>query len=440
MSANPRQVAAGVLAQVLSEGQTLSQLLPKALSEVDKRDQALLQEFCFGTCRWYPRLKQIYLALIDKPLKAKDTDIEALIMLGLYQLCFTRVPAHAAIHDTVECAKRLRKAWAVKLINAILRNGQRQLDELLEQAQTSDQGRLAHPNWLIKAINKAWPEQAEAIFAANNQHPPFTLRVNAAQQSRAGYLQALAEAGIAATATPYSPWGVTLAQPTAVEQLPGFSQGWASVQDEAAQLAAGLMQLQPGQHVLDACAAPGGKTCHLLEVEPEISLVAVDISARRLQKVAENLNRIHPKRIGQVRLQASDLLAVEQWCQPGESFDRILLDAPCSATGVIRRHPDIKLLRLANQITQLSQLQLQLLQRLWPKLKPGGRLVYATCSIFPAENSQVIEQFLATEASAKLEPLSVAWGLPQPAGRQLLPQIGGHDGFFYAVLSKSTAA
>jgi len=429
-----RLVAAQTLASILAEEKTLAQLLPSAFSKIDSRDQPLLQELCFGACRWYPRLKQVYLQLIEKPLKAKDTDIEALILVGIYQLLYTRIPAHAAINETVAGANRIKKTWAVKLINALLRRCQREQESLLAAADASDQGRLAHPNWLIKAVRQHWPEQADAVFEANNSHPPMTLRVNMAKETRESYLQQLQ---IAAATTGFSSCGITLQEPCDPTSLPGFATGCVSVQDEAAQLAATLLAVEHGQRVLDACAAPGGKTGHILEIQPQIEqLVAMDISAKRLPRIAENLARIDPAWQSKVQLLEADAMAIDRWFD-GRQFDRILLDAPCSATGVIRRHPDVKLLRLANQIDNLAQLQLALLNRLWSTLKPGGRLVYATCSIFPQENTQVVEQFLQQNADALEEKLDVNWGIAQPAGRQLLPQVRGHDGFYYAVIRKS---
>lgn len=265
----------------------------------------------------------------------------------------------------------------------------------------------------------------------------MTLRVNRAQTTRDDYQTELVEQGIECQATEYSDVGITLARAQDTAKLPGFAQGQASVQDEAAQLAASLLDLKPGQRVLDACAAPGGKTCHMLETEPGLARVtALDISDKRLTKVQENIQRINRDWLqGQVELTAADALVLEDWFS-GDQYDRILLDAPCSATGVIRRHPDIKLLRLANQVEQLATLQFELLTALWQTLKPGGRLVYATCSIFPTENTQVIERFLQQTDDAAEHKLAVTWGMEQPAGRQLLPRQGGHDGFYYCVLDK----
>lgn len=436
MAKDVRLIAAQTLSTVLTDGMTLSQLMPAASEKVLDRDQPLLQELCFGTCRWYPRLKRLYLLLVGKPLKKKDTDIEALIYLGFYQLLYTRVAPHAAINETVNCAKKLNKPWAVNLLNAVFRRIQRDREELLKQADLLEQGRLAHPKWLIKAVNKYWPDQAERVFAANNAHPPMTLRANLSKTNRDEYLQALLNQGVEAQATPYSVSGITLAEAQNVQILPGFNEGVVSVQDEAAQLAATILALEPGQRVLDACAAPGGKTGHILETQPGLSqITALDISAKRLEKVTQNLARIEPNWRDKINLVAADVLNLSDWFD-GQQFDRILLDAPCSATGVIRRHPDIKMLRMANQVEALAELQLELLTTLWQTLKPGGRLVYATCSIIPTENTQVIEQFLQQTNDAKEHVLHVDWGIAQKTGRQLLPLVAGHDGFYYSVLNK----
>jgi 16S rRNA (cytosine967-C5)-methyltransferase len=432
-----RAQAAITLAAVLQQQASLASLMAPALARVVDNEQPLLQELCFGTCRWQPQLQSILNRLLDKPLKSKDSDIHALLLLGLYQLKHLRVPDHAAINNTVAACKALKKPWAEKLVNGVLRRFQREQTVLDEALHNSPAYTSAHPNWLRKSLEKFWPEQAAAIFAANNAHPPFTLRLNLGRHSREVYQQTLLELDLNSSLTPFSGYGLTLDKACDVGKLPGFSDGNLSVQDEAAQLAAELMQLQPGQRVLDACCAPGGKTGHLLELSAQLSaplqeVVALDLEERRLVRVRENLHRLQQ----QATLICSDALAVSEWWD-GHAFDRILLDAPCSATGVIRRHPDIKLLRNAEDIAKLAALQLQLLQALWTTLKPGGRLVYATCSVLPTENTQVIEHFLAQQSDAEHDTITAAWGISQPYGRQLLPQIQGHDGFYYACLIKT---
>ena len=431
-----RAVAASTLAQVIRRGRSLNSVLPEALTRVEPREAGLVQELCYGSARWYPQLECLLAQLLVRPLKAKDSDIKATLIIGLYQLIYSRVPDHAAISASVNVSRHLKKDWASKLVNGVLRRFQRERETLMAGLAQNEEFRLAHPAWLIDAIATAWPQQAAQIFAANNAHPPFTLRVNAAKASREQVQQQLHDQSLPCTPTGFSDVGLTLEKAVDVNTLPGFSSGRVSVQDEAAQLAAGLLQLAPGQRVLDACCAPGGKTGHILEAEPALAdVVGVDLEEHRLQRVRDNLDRLQLS----ARLICGDATAAQQWWQ-GPPFDRVLLDAPCSATGVIRRHPDIKLLRGGADIAKLARLQLQLLQGLWPLLKPGGILLYATCSIMPEENTRVVEQFLAVCPDARHHSIDADWGLVQACGRQLLPQTGAHDGFYYARLQKAGAA
>ncbi len=431
-----RAQAAQTLAAVLQQKASLASLMPPALENVDDTERSLLQQLCFGCCRWQPQLQSILNRLLEKPLKPKDSDIHALLLLGLYQLQYLRTPDHAAISATVDACRTLKKGWAEKLVNGVLRRFQREKDQLLAALDNSPAFVTAHPNWLRKQICNHWPDQASDIFTANNAHPPMTIRVSRSQVSREQTLQQLAESKIEAQATCFSSDGIQLAKAVDVFDLPGFSEGHLSVQDEAAQLAADLMQLQGGERVLDACCAPGGKTGHLLEVgdtltKPLQEVIALDLEQRRLARVEENLARLKRS----ATLICADGQATEQWWD-GKSFDRILLDAPCSATGVIRRHPDIKILRNATDIAKLAALQLALLKALWATLKPGGRLVYATCSVLPTENTEVIEAFLKHQKDAQHDPIDADWGVSQTCGRQLFPQKQGHDGFYYACLNK----
>ncbi len=435
MSINPRLAAARALGAVLAGKASLGSALPAQLDKVEARDRGLTQELAFGTARWQPRLALLAEQLLQKPFKAGDQDLEALLLIGLYQLLYTRIPAHAAIGETVGCVDKLKKSSAKGLINAVLRRAQREGEALLAALEKDPAARTAHPRWLQKALKAHWPADWEAICAANNSHPPLTLRVNRRHGSRDAYLAELAAAGIAARACPFSTDGVQLATPCDVTTLPGFAAGRVSVQDEAAQLAADLLELAPGQRVLDACCAPGGKTCHLLEVEPTLSVTAVDLEESRLVRVRENLARLQLD----ARLIAADARAVGEWWD-GQAFQRILLDAPCSATGVIRRHPDIKLTRQADDIVALAQLQGELLDALWPTLEVGGVLLYATCSSLPTENTEAIGAFLARTPGARELDIPGPFGLQQPHGRQLLAQVDGHDGFYYAKLIKIAAA
>ncbi|AZF50539.1 16S rRNA (cytosine(967)-C(5))-methyltransferase [Pseudomonas sp. R4-34-07] len=433
---NPRLAAAKALAAVLNGKASLNSSLPTQLDKVEDRDRGFTQDLAFGTARWQPRLSALAAKLLQKPFKAADADVEALLLVGLYQLLYTRVPAHAAIGETVGCADKLKKPWAKALLNAVLRRAQRESEALLAELEHDPVVRTAHPRWLQKSLKAFWPEQWEAICAANNAHPPMILRVNRRHHRRDAYLQLLSEAGISAAPCVYSIDGIVLETATDVRSLPGFAEGWISVQDEAAQLAADLLDLAPGQRVLDACCAPGGKTCHILEVEKDLGgVVAVDLEAKRLVRVRENLARLGLS----AELIAADGRDTATWWD-GKPFQRILLDAPCSATGVIRRHPDIKLTRQPDDIAALAVLQGELLDALWPTLEVGGILLYATCSTLPTENTEVIQAFLARTTGARELDLATTAGIKQPHGRQLLAQEGGHDGFYYAKLIKIAAA
>jgi 16S rRNA (cytosine967-C5)-methyltransferase len=438
---NPRLAAAKALTAVLNGKASLNSSLPTQLDKVEVRDRGFTQDLAFGTARWQPRLSALAAKLLQKPFKAADADVEALLLVGLYQLLYTRVPAHAAIGETVGCAEKLKKPWAKALLNAVLRRAQRESEALLAELEHDPVVRTAHPRWLQKSLKAFWPEQWEAICAANNAHPPMILRVNRRHHSRDAYLQLLSAAAVEAKPCVFSQDGIVLDEACDVRNLPGFAEGWISVQDEAAQLAADLLEQAPGQRVLDACCAPGGKTCHILEVEPALAgVVAVDLEAKRLVRVRENLERLGLA----AELIAADGRDTQAWWD-GKPFQRILLDAPCSATGVIRRHPDIKLTRQPDDIAALAQLQGELLDALWPTLEVGGILVYATCSTLPTENTEVIEAFLARTTGARELDIAgqlgqPAAGLKQPHGRQLLAQEGGHDGFYYAKLIKIAAA
>lgn len=423
-----RASAARCLASV-ANGASLSQQIPDFEQALNLKERPLFRQLCYGVLRAYPRLMAIVSQLLNKPLKAKDHDVLMLLLLGIYQLSDTRVPDHAAVNSTVAATRALKKPWAKGLVNGILRQWQRGSTGLLDKLDPAAQ--QAHPQWLFDAIQTAWPEQAAAIFAANNQHPPLCLRVNQQHHRTIEYLSLLNEHAIAAQACAYAEQGLRLQQPLGVEQLPGFAEGWVSVQDEAPQLSAGLLSLQAGQRVLDACSAPGGKTCHLLETEPDLELVALDIDRQRLARVQDNLSRLTLA----ATLVCGDAAEPGSWWD-GQLFDRILLDAPCSATGVIRRNPDIKLHRRPADIQQLATLQLTILSALWPTLKPGGQLLYATCSVLPAENERVIAGFCQQQSDAEHQPIAADWGITRPYGRQLLPQPESHDGFYYALLRK----
>ncbi|MGL4315999.1 MAG: 16S rRNA (cytosine(967)-C(5))-methyltransferase RsmB [Pseudomonas sp.] len=433
---NPRLAATRALAAVLNGKASLGSSLPPLLDKVEARDRSLAQDLAFGTARWQPRLALLAEKLLQKPFKAADRDVEALLLIGLYQLFYTRIPPHAAIGETVACVDKLKKTSLKGLLNAVLRNAQRDGEALCASLDKDPVLHTAHPRWLQKALKARWPEHWQAICAANNAHPPLLLRVNRRHGSREAYLAELHSAGIEAVPCTFSRDGIRLLQPCDVKTLPGFMDGRLSVQDEAAQLAADLLDLAPGQRVLDACAAPGGKTCHLLEAEPGLSeVVAIDLEPARLARVQENLDRLRLN----ATLIAADGRDTARWWD-GKPFQRILLDAPCSATGVIRRHPDIKLTRQPDDIAALAVLQGELLDALWPTLEVGGILLYATCSVMPEENSDNIAAFLARTPGARELDIAGDFGLKTAHGRQLLPQIDGHDGFYYAKLIKIAAS
>ena len=427
-----RAAAAEVIAKVL-RGQSLSALLPEYSGKVDEKDRPLLKELCFGSLRWYPQIAIILKGLIEKPLREKDLEIQGLMASGIYQLMHMRIAEYAIINETVSAVGNLNRPWAKGLVNAVLRNFQRQQQNILDKEAENLVFQTAHPKWLLKKINDAWPSEiASQIIKANNQRAPMTLRVNDLHTSREDYLSTLEDAGIVASATDYSAQGVLLETPRDVTELPGFSDGYISVQDEAAQLAAHLLLLGSGQRVLDACCAPGGKTCHILESQPDLtSLLAIDLEPRRLVRVTENLERLGLE----AELKAADANNLDSWWD-GNAFDRILLDAPCSATGVIRRHPDIKILRKPADIDKLASIQTQILVSLWQTLKPGGILLYATCSVLPAENDQIIRGFITSQDDAQLMPIDAIWGIATDHGRQLFPLENGNDGFYYSRLKK----
>ena len=429
---NTRLIAARVLSRVLQDGQSLTAALDHAFLSIESgKDRAFIQALCYGVCRQFHRLDFVLSQLLDKPLK--DADVKALALVGLYQLNFMRVKPHAAVSETVLAVRK--KPWAKSLINALLRTYLREQEGLEHKADAFQSAALSHPDWLIKQIEQDWPEQALSLLQENNLQPPMVLRVNLAKTSRENYLQRLIGQEIAAEAVSFCPSAITLDKPVPVEVLPGFADGLVSVQDTAAQLAAGLLDVQPGQRVLDVCAAPGGKTAHILESQAQLKeLVAVDIDESRMQRVSENLQRLNL----QAKLTVGDAAKPEDWWD-GTLFERILLDAPCSALGVIRRHPDIKLLRRAEDIGPLQALQKSILQAVWPLLAPGGILLYATCSILKQENERQIQAFLAEHGDAVELPITADWGVAGVSGRQILTGESAMDGFYYARLSKASS-
>ena len=412
--------------------------MPLTQNQVDDKDRALLQEIVFGTCRWILWLKTLYQPLLSKPIHRNDFLVECILCVGLYQLLFTRIPSHACLNETVEAAEKLDLFRFKGLINALLRQVSQQNintdDTEVRQTMTI----ASHPQWFQDKLKHNWPEDWLHILEQNNQHPPMTLRVNkifeeanSAKLAQEAYLEKLKDNDISARPSLISDYGIILENACSVQNLPYFMEGGISVQDEAAQLSSELLDLQANLRVLDACAAPGGKTCSMLEKEPSLSVLALDSDAIRAERIKENLNRL--KLNAEIKIaQAED---TDSWWD-GKPFDRILLDAPCSATGVIRRHPDIKLLRQEGDIKQLAELQLTLVTSLWETLAPGGLMLYATCSVFSQENSRIVERFLKQTENAQLVPIEADWGVDTNFGTQLFPEKNSHDGFFYARLQK----
>ncbi len=431
---NPRLAAVHILQRVFEQGRNLPDALGTVHSRIpDQKGRALTQALCYGVLRHSFSLDAILLQLLKKPLKDKDADLRCLLLIGLYQIIHMRVPDHAAVSETVKLTPALKKNWARAMVNGVLRNYLRQAESLLAEVEKEPVSRFDHPRWLLEKLQASWPHDWQAIATANNQPAPMTLRVNRQQISREDYLQRLQNAGNPAEACRHSQDGLRLIDAVAVEQLPGFKKGLVSVQDEAAQLAAPLLQPAPGQRILDACAAPGGKTAHILEICPGLAqLDALEKVPARHDDMRDNLQRLKLK----ARRITGDAAQPEAWWD-GRPYDRILLDAPCSATGVIRRHPDIKSLRRAADLDALVRTQQQILQALWPLLAPGGMLLYATCSVLAEENGLQIEDFLNKHDDARLEPIERDWGSPTTAGRQILPGEENMDGFFYACLRKA---
>ena len=428
---DPRHAAVENVLAVLA-GSSLDRALTKAAKTLSERDRALAAELSYGVCRWYRRLDELIASLLRKPLKTKDRDVQVLLLVGAYQLIYSRVPAHAALSTTVETTRRLGKAWASKLVNGVLRRLQREYPQLAERVDKNPAVRHAQPDWLYQAIGKAWPEHRDSIADALQQRPPMVLRVDQRRISRADYARQLVTASLTGRPHPTVETALILDQAVAVERLPGFDQGLVSVQDAGAQLATTYLDLKPGQRVLDACAAPGGKTLAILQHCPDLSVTALDVDEERLRRVDDNLRRAGLS----AELHCADAAqtADQPWAE--HAYDRILVDAPCSATGVLRRHPDIRLLRRADDIAELGRRQSGILDAMWCLLRPGGRLLYATCSLLPEENAMQISAFLARHPRAVAAKLSTPPGCHSGEGVQLLPGNDETDGFFYAALLK----
>ncbi|WP_371375528.1 16S rRNA (cytosine(967)-C(5))-methyltransferase RsmB [Thalassotalea aquiviva] len=431
MSKNVRALAARCLYGVVDQGRSLNDELPRLQSLIESgKDKGLLQELCYGVLRYLPELEHHVRRFVKKPLSNKQRVFHFLMMVGLYQLKYTRIPDHAAVGETVAATGVLKNRHLKGLVNAVLRGYLRD-PELSEQEQNQlpDAIKYNHPGWLIKKLQDGYPNNWQQVLTFNQQRPPMWLRVNKQKVSLEQYCQQLEQANIEVAYREPNSDALKLQSPCDVNTLPGFSDGLVSVQDAAAQMAAPLLGAKAGEHVLDCCAAPGGKTCHILELEPNLgSMTAIDIEQDRLTRVNDNLARLGLT----AKVIAADAAKPELWAD-AHQFDKILLDAPCSGTGVIRKNPDIKWLRRASDIDQLVILQQQILKAIWTLLKPGGTLVYATCSILPEENTHQIQKFVADNQDAILE--DIPWS-GDTKDWQILPGEHSMDGFYYAKMSK----
>ncbi|NQZ81445.1 MAG: 16S rRNA (cytosine(967)-C(5))-methyltransferase RsmB [Colwellia sp.] len=432
MATNIRALAAKCIYAVIDKGRSLGDELPKQQEKVEGKDKALLQEICYGVIRYLPELEYEVQQLIQKPLTGKQRVFHFLMLVGLYQIKYTRIPDHAAVSETVAATKPLKNSHLKGLVNGVLRNYQRTVERQNKNNDDSeklpDAIKFNHPSWFIKKIKIAYPEQWQNILTANQDKPPMWLRVNQQHHTVEQYIALLDEVDIQHEYIDPLSKAIKLKQAVDVNKLPNFAEGHVSIQDGAAQQAARLLDCQPNDRVLDCCAAPGGKTCHMLELTPQIeSMLALDVDENRLIRVQDNLSRLKLT----AKIVTADAATNEWW--DGQLFDRILLDAPCSGTGVIRRHPDIKWLRKASDIEQLTLLQEKILKNIWSLLKPGGTLLYATCSILPEENNKQVQHFIENNNDALL--ISITENKTD-IGWQILPNEHSMDGFYYAKLVK----
>ncbi|WP_239709132.1 16S rRNA (cytosine(967)-C(5))-methyltransferase RsmB [Luteibacter sp. 9133] len=426
-----RALAAEALADIALSGHSLREVADRALPRLpDARDRALLTALLNEGARWWPRFDAALDRLLAKPIRRSEPVIHALLVTALVQLEILEMPGYAAVAATVEAVRELRRPRLAGMANAVLRRWQREREALLADLDATPATRHAHPAWLAKAIARDWPGHAEAVMAAANHEPPLMLRVNRRRAGRDAVADRLREAGQEIAAHTWLADGLVLPHSTDVTRLPGFAEGHFAVQDGAAQVPADLLDLASGQRVLDACAAPGGKACHALE-RSDIALVAVESEARRALRITQNLERLGL---------AADVIVgdagdVRAWWD-GKPFDRVMIDAPCSATGVIRRRPDVRLHRRAADIDALVALQSRILSACWETLAPGGTLLYVTCSLLRAENEGVVGAFVDGRADASVLPLTLPVGQAAAIGWQILPGDGDLDGMYYALLRK----
>ena len=426
----PRIIAAQILQKVLAGG-SLSRELPAGLLECEPASRATVQALVYGSLRYFERSEFMVKKLLRKPLKKRDQIVVNVLRIAFFELMEAVTPDYAVVDGAVKSVASERP-WAKGLVNAVLRRFIRERSALLAAANADLSAKALLPKWLLQRVQKAYPQDWEALSTSSNQAAPMTLRINLDRISRQDYLQRLQAVNIDAKPIPNLDSAVVLTSPVDVTALPEFAQGWVSVQDAAAQHAAFLLEPQRGDRILDACAAPGGKTVHLLEsTAGDVHVTGVESDAQRSKRLEENLQRSNYK----AEVKIADVAKSADWWD-GQLFDRILLDAPCSASGVIRRHPDIKRHRRPEDILALVKQQARLLEAVWEMLKPGGRLLYATCSVFPEENSSQIKAFLKQHVDAEELPISAHWGLTCEYGKQILPGENDMDGFYYAILVK----
>lgn len=427
-----RALAAQALADIALRGTSLRDAMERHAPKLaDSRDRALLMALLSDGARWWLRFDPVLDRLLEKPLRQKEPAIHALLVLGLVQLEILKLPEYAAVAATVQATRAMQRPRMAGLVNAVLRRWQRERETLLAALDAKPQTRHAHPAWLAKALARDWPEQSDAVMAADNVEPPLMLRVNQRRTTRESLVDRLRSDGYTADAHDWLADGIVLPHSTDVTRLPGFAAGEFAVQDGAAQIATDLAELRDGQRVLDACAAPGGKACHLLE-RADVALTALEFDARRAQRITQNLERLGLS----ANLVIGDAGQPSDWWD-GTPFDRILIDAPCSATGVLRRRPDVRLHRRESDIATLAALQRRILDALWPLLAPGGRLIYITCSMLRAENDVVVGEWLKTQVDARAIAFTLPVGQSAAVGWQVLPGEGDLDGMYYAVLEKA---
>lgn len=430
--ASVRAAAARTLRAVRFEGVSLKAALPRVLADIDDpRDRALCEAICFEACRWTLRYERLLAQMMPRALPPALRDVHALLLAGLAQMDAMGLADYAAISSTAEAARLLRQPRHVGLVNAVLRRFARERDALQATLAADEAAVHAHPAWLVETLRRDWEGLAASVLQQNNLAAPTWLRINRRLMARDAYRDTLAAAGIESQGSDFAADALRVEQRISPTQLPGWDAGQVSVQDLSAQLSAAALEAHDGQRVLDACAAPGGKAAHLLEAVSGLDLLALDTDARRLERVRETLQRLKLS----ATLACADATAPDTWWD-GRPFDRILLDAPCSGTGVIRRQPDIKLHRRGSDIAALQAQQQRLLDAAWPMLAAGGRLVYATCSVLKDENERQIDAFLARTPDAVAQPLAAHFGRPSGAGRQRLPGDDEGDGFFHAALEK----